>query len=108
MLVLRLTYMMVLTMKSIQVKWHSTLPDLLAFKDAMKKASPVLLEPIMKVEVTMPEEYMGDVIGDINSRRGRIEGMDDLGGGKIVRGYRSIVRNVRIFYRSSFQNTGTW
>ena len=39
----------------------------------------------MKVEVTMPEDYMGDVIGDINSRRGRIEGMDDLGGGKIVR-----------------------
>ena len=59
----------------------------LAFKDAMKKGDPVLLEPIMKVEVTMPEEYMGDVIGDINSRRGRIEGMDDLGGGKIVRGY---------------------
>ena len=59
----------------------------LAFKDAMKKADPALLEPIMKVEVTMPEEYMGDVIGDINSRRGRIEGMDDLGGGKIVRGY---------------------
>ncbi len=59
----------------------------MAFKEAMKKANPVLLEPIMKVEVTMPEEYMGDVIGDINSRRGRIEGMDDLGGGKIVRGY---------------------
>ena len=47
----------------------------LAFKDAMKKADPALLEPIMKVDVTMPEEYMGDVIGDINSRRGRIEGM---------------------------------
>ena len=59
----------------------------MAFKEAMQKANPVLLEPIMKVEVTMPEEYMGDVIGDINSRRGRIEGMDDLGGGKIVRGY---------------------
>ena len=59
----------------------------LAFKDAMKKGNPVLLEPIMKVEVTMPEEYMGDVIGDINSRRGRIEGMDDIGGGKIVRAY---------------------
>ena len=59
----------------------------LAFKDAMKKAAPALLEPIMKVEVTMPEEYMGDVIGDINSRRGKIEGMDDLGGGKIVRGF---------------------
>ena len=59
----------------------------MAFKDAMAKASPVLLEPIMKVEVTMPEEYMGDIIGDLNSRRGRIEGMDDLGGGKIVRAY---------------------
>ena len=59
----------------------------LAFKDAMKQGSPVLLEPIMKVEVTMPEEYMGDIIGDLNSRRGRIEGMDDLGGGKIVRAY---------------------
>jgi elongation factor G len=59
----------------------------MAFKDAMSKAAPTLLEPIMKVEVTMPEEYMGDVIGDINSRRGRVEGMDDLGGGKIVRAF---------------------
>lgn len=59
----------------------------LAFKDAMHKAGAVLLEPIMKVEVTMPEEYMGDVIGDINSRRGRIEGMDDIGGGKIIRAF---------------------
>ena len=59
----------------------------MAFKEAMQKAAPILLEPIMKVEVTMPEEYMGDVIGDINSRRGRIEGMDDLGGGKIVRAF---------------------
>ncbi len=59
----------------------------MAFKEAMKKAAPVLLEPIMKVEVTMPEEYMGDVIGDINSRRGRIEGMDDIGGGKMVKAF---------------------
>ena len=59
----------------------------MAFKEAMQKASPVLLEPIMKVEVTMPEEYMGDVIGDLNSRRGRVEGMDDIGGGKIVKAY---------------------
>ena len=59
----------------------------MAFKEAMRKANPVLLEPIMKVEVTMPEEYMGDVIGDINARRGRIEGMDDIGGGKIVRAF---------------------
>ena len=59
----------------------------MAFKEAMQKAGAILLEPIMKVEVTMPEDYMGDVIGDINSRRGRIEGMDDVGGGKIVRAY---------------------
>ena len=59
----------------------------LAFKDAMQKAAPVLLEPIMRVEVTTPEDYMGDVIGDINSRRGRIEGMEDIGGGKMIRGY---------------------
>ncbi len=59
----------------------------MAFKEAMKKGGAVLLEPIMKVEVTMPEEYMGDVIGDINSRRGRIEGMEDVGNGKIVKGF---------------------
>ncbi|MCI9583822.1 MAG: elongation factor G [Clostridium sp.] len=59
----------------------------MAFKDAMRKANPILLEPIMKVEVTMPEEYMGDIIGDINSRRGRIEGMEDIGGGKMVKAY---------------------
>ena len=59
----------------------------MAFKDAMQKAGAILLEPIMKVEVTMPEEYMGDVIGDINSRRGRIEGMDDVGGGKMIKAY---------------------
>ena len=58
----------------------------LAFKDAMAKADPVLLEPIMRVEVTTPEDYMGDVIGDINGRRGRIEGMEDIGGGKMIRG----------------------
>ena len=59
----------------------------MAFKDAMSKGGAVLLEPIMKVEVTTPEDYMGDVIGDINSRRGRIEGMEDIGGGKMIRGY---------------------
>lgn len=59
----------------------------MCFKEAMVKAGAAILEPIMKVEVTMPEEYMGDVIGDINSRRGRIEGMDDISGGKIVRAF---------------------
>ena len=59
----------------------------MCFKEAMKKAGAVLLEPIMRVEVTMPEEYMGDVIGDINSRRGRISGMEDIGGGRMVTGF---------------------
>ena len=59
----------------------------MAFKEAMQKANPVILEPIMKVEVTMPEEYMGNVIGGLNSRRGRIESMEDIGGGKLVKAY---------------------
>jgi len=59
----------------------------MAFKEAMAKAKPVLLEPIMKVEVIMPEEYMGDVIGDINSRRGRVEGMELRNGAQVVNAY---------------------
>ena len=59
----------------------------MAFKDAMRKGDPVLLEPIMKVDVTVPEDYMGDVIGDINSRRGRIEGMEARGNAQVVRSY---------------------
>ncbi|MBM7583447.1 elongation factor G [Caldicoprobacter guelmensis] len=59
----------------------------MAFKDAMQKADPVLLEPIMKVEVTVPEEYMGDVIGDISSRRGRIEGTELRGNTQVIRAY---------------------
>ena len=58
----------------------------MAFREAVKKAKPVLLEPIFKVEVTVPEEYMGDVIGDISSRRGRIEGTDMNMGAVAVRG----------------------
>ena len=60
---------------------------ILAFKDGMRKATPVLLEPIMAVEVEMPEEKMGDVMGDLSSRRGNIQGMDDIsgGGGKVIR-----------------------
>lgn len=57
----------------------------IAFKDAFKKANPVLLEPVMKVEIETPEDYMGDVIGDLNRRRGMIEGMDDTATGKTVR-----------------------
>lgn len=56
----------------------------IAFKEGMKKADPVLLEPIMKVEVVVPDEYLGDVIGDINSRRGQIEGIESRAGAQIV------------------------
>ena len=59
----------------------------MAMTDAMQKGGAVLLEPIMKVEVTMPEEYMGDIIGDLNSRRGRVEGFEDIGGGKMVKAF---------------------
>ena len=59
----------------------------MAMKDAMVKGKSTLIEPIMKVEITMPEEYMGDVIGDVNSRRGRVEGMEDVGNGKLVKAF---------------------
>ena len=82
----------------------------MAFKDAMAKASPILLEPIMKVEVTMPEEYMGNVVGSLNSKRGQIQSMDDIGGGKIVR---ALVPLAEMFgysteLRSSTQGRGNY
>ena len=82
----------------------------MAFKDAMAKGAPVLLEPIMKVEVTTPEEYMGDVIGSLNSKRGQIQSMDDIGGGKIVR---ALVPLAEMFgysteLRSSTQGRGNY
>ncbi|SDH89595.1 translation elongation factor 2 (EF-2/EF-G) [Pseudobutyrivibrio sp. 49] len=82
----------------------------MCFKEAMAKAAPVLLEPIMKVEVTMPEEYMGDVIGSLNAKRGQIQSMDDLGGGKIVR---ALVPLAEMFgysteLRSSTQGRGNY
>ena len=58
----------------------------MAFKNGAAKAAPVILEPVMSVEVNVPEEYMGDVMGDISSRRGRIEGMEDQNGNKVIRG----------------------
>jgi elongation factor G len=59
----------------------------MAVKDAFAKADPTILEPIMRVEVTMPEEYMGDVIGDLNSRRGQVEGMESRGSTQVVRAF---------------------
>ena len=82
----------------------------MAFKDAMKQGNPVLLEPIMRVEVTMPEEYMGDVIGSLNAKRGQIEGMEDIGGGKMVK---AIVPLAEMFgysteLRSTTQGRGNY
>ncbi|MEG0911946.1 MAG: elongation factor G, partial [Ruthenibacterium sp.] len=57
----------------------------MAFKDAARKADPALLEPIMKVTVIVPEDYMGDVMGDLNRRRGMIQGMEDTVSGKVIR-----------------------
>jgi elongation factor G len=57
----------------------------MAFKNAVAKSQPILLEPYMKVEVTVPDEYMGDINGDLNRRRGRIEGMDSRSGAQVIR-----------------------
>ena len=59
----------------------------MAFKEAARRASPVLLEPMMSVEVVVPEEYMGDIIGDLNSRRGRVEGMEHRAGSQVIRSH---------------------
>ena len=82
----------------------------MAFKEAMAKADPVLLEPIMKVEATMPEEYLGDVIGSLNAKRGQIEGMDDIGGGKIVRAFVPLAEmfGYSTELRSSTQGRGNY
>ena len=81
----------------------------MAFKEAVKKAGPILIEPIFKIEVTIPEEYMGDVIGDINSRRGRIEGMDSRNGAATVRGYVPLAETFQYttVLRSKTQGRGT-
>ncbi|NLN48308.1 MAG: elongation factor G [Clostridiales bacterium] len=82
----------------------------MAFKDAMKKANPVLLEPIMKVEATIPEEYLGDVMGDINARRGKIEGMDVRAGAQIVKGFVPLAEmfGYATDLRSKTQGRGTY
>lgn len=82
----------------------------MAFKEAMKKAKPVILEPYFKVEVVVPEEYMGDVIGDINSRRGRIEGMEARSGAQVIRGYVPLAEmfGYATDLRSKTQGRGTY
>lgn len=82
----------------------------MAFKNAMTKADPVLLEPMMKVEVVVPEEYMGDVMGDINSRRGRIEGMEAIAGAQNIRAFvpLSEMFGYATVLRSRTQGRGTY
>ena len=82
----------------------------MAFKDGMAKASPVILEPIMKVEITVPEDYMGDVIGDLNSRRGKMEGMEAFQGSQIIRGFipLSEMFGYATTLRSKTQGRGTY
>jgi elongation factor G len=82
----------------------------MAFKEAMRKGDPTLLEPLMRVDVTVPEEYMGDVIGDINSRRGRIEGMDNVNGTQVIHGFvpLSEMFGYATDLRSKTQGRGTY
>ena len=83
----------------------------MAFKDAMKKSAPQLLEPVMKVEITVPEEYMGDVMGDVSSRRGRIEGMEPQNGGvQLINAYVPLAEmfGYSTDLRSSTQGRGTY
>ena len=82
----------------------------MAFKNAMAKADPVLLEPMMRVEVVVPEEYMGDVMGDVNSRRGRIEGMEARAGAQVIRAFvpLSEMFGYATTLRSRTQGRGTY
>ena len=82
----------------------------MAFKNCAEKAKPVILEPIMKIEITVPEEYMGDVMGDLNSRRGRIEGMEAQSNSQIIRGFvpLSEMFGYATDLRSKTQGRGTY
>ena len=82
----------------------------MAFKEGCRQAKSVLLEPIMRVEITVPEEYMGDVIGDINARRGRMEGMEAVSGNQVVRGFipLSEMFGYATDLRSKTQGRGTY
>ena len=79
----------------------------MAFKEAARKASPVLLEPIMAVEVVTPEDYMGDVIGDLSSRRGKVGGMEQRGSSQVIRRPGAAFGDVRLRYRPSFAHPGS-
>jgi len=82
----------------------------MAFKNAASKAQPVILEPVMRIEVVIPEEYMGDVMGDINSRRGKIEGMEPRGNSQVIRGFVPLAEmfGYATDLRSMTQGRGTY
>jgi elongation factor G len=77
------------------------------FREASKKAKPILLEPIMKVEINTPEEYMGDILGDVNGKRGQINEMSDRGMAKIIQAHIPTLRNVWILYSSPIKFSGS-
>ena len=76
----------------------------MAFKEAMKRAKPKLLEPVMAVEVTTPEDYLGDVIGNLNSRRGRIESCSPVGNAQVVKAIVPLQRDVRLRHRPALDD----
>ena len=78
----------------------------LALKEAVRKGRPNILEPIMEVEVTTPDEFMGDVIGDLNSRRGQIQGMEMRAGAQVIKALRAAGGHVRVFHRSALGYPG--
>ena len=88
-------------------RWRSRSPARWRFKEAARKAKPVLLEPIMAVEVVTPEDYMGDVIGDLNSRRGKVGKMEQRGNLQVVTAQVPLVGDVRLRYRPAFPHPGT-
>ena len=78
----------------------------LAFQEAARRAKPVLLEPVFAVEVVTPEEFMGDVIGDLNRRRGRVEGMEPRGNAQVVKAHVPLSRDVRLRDRPALDDPG--
>ena len=94
------------TTTSTRRRWRSSSPARWPSRKACSRAKPVLLEPIMAVEVTTPEEYMGDVIGDLNSRRGQIEGMEPRGNAQVDPRTRAALRDFRLRYRAALADAG--
>jgi len=94
------------TTTSIRAKWRSKIAGSMAVKEAARQAHPVLLEPMMDVEVVTPSDYMGDVIGDLSARRGKIGGMTQRAGAQVVAGDGAAVGDVRLFDHAALDEPG--